>query len=164
MPIIVRRKKTNFFPAPEGLHPAVCVDVIDLGIQPTPWGEKPQVRLIFQLSLVNEHTQERHRAVKTYNRSLEEKATLLKDLQSWRGKKLTEEELEEFELESVIGCNCQIQIVHKERDDGRVVANVETIVPLGKDMPRLQAENYTRTIEQQNNKKEPEQNDDNAEF
>ena len=48
MPIIAKRPESNLAPCPEGLHQAVCVDVVDLGIQQTPWCDKHQVRLVWQ--------------------------------------------------------------------------------------------------------------------
>jgi len=41
---------TNYTPAPAGLHPAVCIAVVDLGLQQTPFGVKPQILLQFELA------------------------------------------------------------------------------------------------------------------
>jgi hypothetical protein len=49
MPIMVRDNKKAFTPAPEGLHQAVCVDVVDLGLAEGPWGAKPTVELRWEL-------------------------------------------------------------------------------------------------------------------
>ena len=66
-----------------GLHQAVCIDVIDLGTQPTQWGDKEKLKLMFQL----EETKEDGSPLtigRNYTRSLHEKAALRKDLKSWR--------------------------------------------------------------------------------
>jgi hypothetical protein len=49
MPIMVRDNKKAFTPAPEGLHQAVCVDVVDLGLAEGPWGAKPTVEFRWEL-------------------------------------------------------------------------------------------------------------------
>ena len=50
----------------------------------------------------------------------------------------TLEALKNFDLEQLIGDNCQVQIVHSTSDDGRTWANVKAIVPLSKGMSRLE--------------------------
>lgn len=47
MSIMAKKPESDFEPCPEGLHQAVCVDVIDRGVQPTKWGEKHQVTLVW---------------------------------------------------------------------------------------------------------------------
>ena len=53
--MIVREPETSFEPAPAGLHPAACVDVVDLGEVETPWGNQRRIRLVWQLSSVNDN-------------------------------------------------------------------------------------------------------------
>jgi hypothetical protein len=71
-----------------------------------------------------------------YTASLHEKAKLRKDLESWRGRAFTPEELKGFDLEKLIGANCQIQVVHAKVGE-KVYANVAAIVPLSKNQPKL---------------------------
>jgi len=137
MSIIAKDNRKDFLPAPEGLHQAVCVDVIDRGLQETPWGAKEQVQIRWQLEAVNPETDKPFLTVKTYTLSLNEKATLRHHLEAWRGKKFTKEELDGFDLEKLLGANCQIQIVHNIAEDGRTYSNVQAIVPLGKGMVKM---------------------------
>jgi hypothetical protein len=124
MPIIAKNTGT-FIPAPEGLHPAVCVDVVDLGLKDSPWGQKRKVRIVWEIA-------ERMKdgkpfiASKQYTLSLHDKSSLHKDLRSWRGQPFTAEELEGFDLEKVLGVPCQILIVHQEKD-GSVYGNVQAV-------------------------------------
>jgi hypothetical protein len=72
-----------------------------------------------------------------YTASLFEKANLRKHLESWRGRKFTDDELKEFELENLIEANCQIQVIHNIGNNGIVYANVQAIVPLAKGMTKM---------------------------
>lgn len=144
MPIIARKPESNFAPCPEGLHHAVCVDVVDLGVLQTTFGDKHKVRLVWQIEDENPDTHRRFDARKQYNLSLHEKATLRKDLESWRGRKFTDEELKGFDLEKLLGANCQIQVVHDIGDEGKVYANVQAVVPAPKHTPKIAPLDYTR--------------------
>src|SRR6185295_3766959 len=98
-------KKKQFTPAPEGLHNAVCVDVVDLGIVDTKFGKKEQIRLCWELDPATAGTLDDGRRFliqKTYTPSLLEKAALNKDLKAWRGRAFTAEELAGFDLDNVL--------------------------------------------------------------
>lgn len=143
MSIIARKPESQYVPAPEGLHHAVCCDVIDLGLMQTAWGEKHKVRLVWQL----EPTQEDGRPYevrKQYSLSLHDRAALRKDLESWRGRKFTPAELEGFDLEKLIGVNCQVQVVQDISEEGTIWANVQAIVPAPKGVLKLAVREYTR--------------------
>ena len=49
---------------------------------------------------------------KTYTASLFEAAALRKDLESWRGKSFTEEELGGFDISKLLGCTARIEVGH----------------------------------------------------
>lgn len=143
MPVLVAEPQTDFQPAPAGLHRAVCVDVVDLGMQETQWGEKHKVRVVWQI----EEAMENGRLFSVgqrYTASLHQKSKLRQDLESWRGRPFTAEELRGFDLEKLIGANAQLNVVHNT-NDGRTFANVATIVPAAKGAPKLEADgSYTR--------------------
>jgi len=144
MPIIAKRPETTYTAAPEGLHHAVAVDVIDLGIVTSTFGDRHKCRIVWQIEEENVETRRRFDARKQYNLSLHEKATLRKDLESWRGRKFSEEELKGFDLEKLIGVNCQIQIVHDLGEDGTIWANVTAVVPPPRNTAKLVSLDYTR--------------------
>jgi hypothetical protein len=144
MAIIAKDTRKEFTPAPEGLHQAVCVDVVDLGLVEGPWGAKPKVRIVWQLDQTNPETGKRFVVSQQYTLSLNEKATLRHHLEAWRGRKFSAQELQGFDLEKLLGVNGQVQVVHALSDDGRIWANVQAIVPLGKGMTKMRAEDYTR--------------------
>lgn len=144
MAIIAQRPESTYTPAPEGLHLAVCVDVIDLGIVQTTWGDRHKVRLVWQIEEEDSQRLRRFECRKQYNLTLHEKATLRKDLESWRGRKFSDAELKGFDLEKLLGVNCQLQVVHDITDEGSIFANVQAIVPAPKNTPKLLPMDYVR--------------------
>jgi hypothetical protein len=72
---------------------------------------------------------------KTYTVSLSEKANLRKDLESWRGKVFTPEELKGFDLFKLLGVGCQVTVVHVDKE-GKTYANVKGLAGWPKGMPK----------------------------
>lgn len=138
--------------APEGFHQAVCVDVVDRGIQPTQYGPKHKVDVIWEVVPQNDDGTElrdtegkRFRVLQRYNNSIHEKALLGQHLKAWRGQAFTPEEREKFDLEKLIGANCQIQVVHNPGSEGRTFANVQAIVKANPKHTKLRpSEDYVR--------------------
>jgi hypothetical protein len=149
MPIYARKKDSNYTPAPEGLWLAVCVDVIDLGIVPTPWGEAPQIKIVWQLEEKDPKTDKRFIVSRKFTPSLHEKAHLRQMLESWRGRKFTKDEEKEFDIENLLGVNCQLQIIHNVKAEGETFANVQAVVGPPKGSIKLRAENFTRQVDRE---------------
>ena len=122
---LIAQGKT-YTPAPEGVHAAVCVDVVDKGWVETEWGGKHKCRIVWELSLKMDDGRP-FTIGKTYSVSLHEKATLYKDLKAWRGKAFTADELRGFDIERVLGAPCQLVVTHEERD-GVVYGNVTALM------------------------------------
>lgn len=148
-PIIARRPRSTYTAAPEGLHSAVCVDVVNLGIVAGAYGAKHKVRVVWQLEALDETHGRRCDVARVYTLSLHERAALRKDLESWRGRKFTEAELDGFDLEKLLGVNAQVQVTQDLGDDGTVYANVSTVVPPGKGAPKLAPLDYVRAKDRQ---------------
>jgi len=72
----------------------------------------------------------------TYTLSLNEKASLRKMLESWRGKAFTPEELEGFSLSKVLGAPCMVSIVQAEKNNGDKFAKVSAVSKLPKIMSK----------------------------
>lgn len=143
MPIIAKKPESNFTPCPEGLHQAVCVDVVDLGLQKGQFGEKHKVEIRWQVDQENEQGR-RFQLRKWYTLSLHEKSNLRKDLECWRGRKFTEAELAGFDLENLIKANCQLQVIHNISDEGKTYDNVQAIVPHNAKLPKIAPQDYVR--------------------
>lgn len=122
----------DFELAPEGSFIARCYRIIDLGTQDTEYnGERrrqQKVILTFELLDPNALMKDGRpfSVSKRYTNSLNEKSQLRKDLQAWRGKRFTDEELEGFDLTKVIGAYCHVQIVHTE--GANPYANIDAIM------------------------------------
>lgn len=141
----------NFQRVSEGLHYAVCYQVIDLGTQVVEWqGERKEQRKV-QISweVPEERVEDTGHPCSIHNRytfSSHEKAKLRHDLESWRGKSFTDEELDPdnpkgFDIRNLLGKACQINVVHNERN-GKTYANIASIVPppKGKQTPDTENE------------------------
>jgi hypothetical protein len=137
MSLYVSYEKKEYPQAPEGLHQAVCADVQDLGLRPTPWGDKEKIRIMYQTETVDPATKQRFVVMRQFGKNLSPKGHLRGFLESWRGRKFTPEELAKFDLETLIGVNCQIQVVHELSTDGREFANIQAIISLPKNTPKI---------------------------
>lgn len=127
MPLVLKHNRTNTQAAcPEGLYDAVCCDVIDLGTNPTSYGDKHQVQILWELTTDEGVT---YHLSKRYTASLHEKAKLAQDIKAWRGGvELTADDLRAgFDLEQLIGKSCQLLVTHFERE-GTAYASVDKIL------------------------------------
>ena len=143
MPLIVGEGGKHFEPAPPGLHQAVCVDVVDLGIVEGKFGAKSKLRIVWQTKAKNKDG-ERFQVRATYTQSLMEGSNLRRDLESWRGRAFTHEEVKGFDVEKLLGVNCQLATkIEASKSTGRNYAKVTAVLPPLKGVV-LQPENYER--------------------
>lgn len=126
----------TFTPHPTGLHQMVCCDVIDNGTVETAYGPKHKVTIRWESQELSEKGH-RMTVQQRYTASLNEKARLRQDLEAWRGKAFTGDELRRFDLENLIGANAMVNVVHRQGNDGKTWANVASLAPLMKGLPKL---------------------------
>lgn len=126
-----RTEGEGFELCPEGIHQAVCVELIELGTlfdeKFNKWSSK--VMIGWELPFVTDSEGKPFLIYKTYTKSLHEKSGLFKDLTSWRGKAFTIRELESFDLTKILTSNCQVQVIHNEVG-GKHYANITSIMGL----------------------------------
>jgi len=125
------KKQSNFTPHPETEGPikAVLVDVTDLKKRMTQYGEKDEFRLVFETEVMDEENDRRFCIwSRGYTPSLNEKAALRKDLKKLMGRDLTQAELDEFDLEALIGHGVKLIIQHEHKDD-KTYANISFMAP-----------------------------------
>lgn len=124
---------------PVGTFPAVCYAVIDLGSQVNKFrkdGQKQKkVRIEWEVFAGEGENDEPMVIGKEYTSSLNSKATLRKNLESWRGREFTAEELAGFNLGKLIKAPCIINIIHEKSADGtKEYASIKSLSPLMKGM------------------------------
>lgn len=124
---------------PPGSYAARCYQIIDLGHQTVVWEGQAKVvakvRITWELS--EKMADGRPFSIsQEYSASIGPKANLRKDLEAWRGRPFTTEELGNFSLENVLGAPCLLGVVHKPSKDGsKSFAIVNSIMALPKGMP-----------------------------
>lgn len=152
MPLNVKDTGTgqDFDPVPQGTHAAVCYMVADIGQQMTSYGPKHKVVIGFELpeNQITYKDKDGKDVTKPmiinnfYTASLSSKAILTGDLEGWRGRAFTAEELQGFNLFNVLGKPCLITVVHNVVGD-KTYANIKSIGQLMKGMEVAPA---TRTL------------------
>lgn len=141
--------RAQFAPHPDGQHPMVCVDFLDLGerVRTFP-GTAPKltysIALVFASGEVNEAGR-LHEVSKEFTASMHEKASLRKFLEEWRGKSYTKEQLKQgIPADKLVGVSCLCTVEHKTSEAGRTYANLRGIAPLPKQIPAPVVTGYTR--------------------
>jgi hypothetical protein len=131
---------SSFIPVPPGMHLARCYRIVDLGTQESTYmgNVKHVPRVLFQFEVHSEDSQgqplvtsngEPMTVSKTFTLSLAEKATLRRDLETWRGKPFSKEELRGFELKNVLGQWGMITVAENE-SNGKTYTNIANINPV----------------------------------
>ena len=136
----------TFMPAPAGVTQAVCVDVIDKGIVEVTWQGKTKQQHKIDIAWQIDEARDDGKpflVFKRYTLSLSEKANLRKDLESWRGRPFTRDEELGFDVETVLGANCLLNVQHNTRAD-KTYANVVAVMPLAKGMQKIAVRDYVR--------------------
>lgn len=126
-----------------GVYTAISSTIVDLGLQKNEKFDKTQRKFVMIWTILNETIEVNGEQLprqlsKEYSFSLHEKSTLRKDLQAWRGKAFTEEELRGFNILNVLNVPCQLQVLLEEKN-GKSYNNIASIMalPKGTEVDRL---------------------------
>ena len=133
--MIITDTNKDFKIAPAGNHLARLYSIIDIGHQETVWKGETKImhKVVFTWELHGEDNDGQPLKTdddkplivsKRYTVSLGDQSTLRKDLESWSGKKMTEEDRKGFDLKTLLGKFCMLSVVHSE--DGKY-ANISSI-------------------------------------
>ena len=119
-----------------GAYTAISSAIIDLGVQVNKMYGTEQRRFMMIWNVIGEEVEVNGEKLprtmsKEYGFSLGEKSNLKKDLQAWRGKAFTDEELQKFDLLTILNKACQLQII-LEKKDGKEYNNIAGIMSLPK--------------------------------
>lgn len=135
----------NFTPVPSGSHLARCYRIIDLGTQKTEWAGQVKLlpKVMFQFEVHGEDDEgnplvtpkgEPMSISKNYTLSLRDKSQLKADLEAWRSRGFTQDELKGFELKNVLGAWCMLTVTRATGKDGKDYTNISGISPVPKAM------------------------------
>ena len=138
--IVEQNTESNFKPVPAGSHLGRCWRIIDLGSQKVEYmGEtKVQRKIMIGWELFGEDDDEAPLKTddgkpmsifKQYTLSWSENANLRKDLQAWRGKPWTDAEANRFDLKTVLGAFCMLNVIVTNKN-GKTYSNVGGISPV----------------------------------
>lgn len=140
----------DFKRVPAGTHVAVCNLVADLGTQPgSGMYPDPKRQLVIRWEVPGERIEYEKDGQKvegpqtisrTLTASMNEKAGLRKLLESWRGRKFSDAEAASFDVSTILGKPCLLNVTETEKN-GETYANVSNVSPLIKGMPSPSAEN-----------------------
>jgi hypothetical protein len=141
MSFFVEDSGGSFERCPSGMHLARCYRIIDLGTQKSEY--MGQVKYLHKISLGWEihGTDDNGKPLrmkdnrpfaifKNYTLSWSEKANLRLDLQSWRGKPFSQEEMRRFDLKNVLGAWCMINVIERTGQDNKTYTNVNGVTPV----------------------------------
>lgn len=140
MSLVAKSEGSSFVPVPTGMHLARCYRIVDLGTQESTYmgNVKNLHKMMLQFEVHGEDAQgnptvtskgEPMTVSKNYTVTLADKSNLRKDLQTWRGKDFTAEELRGFELKNVLGQWAMISVVETE-NNGQTYTNIANINPV----------------------------------
>lgn len=126
---------TDFVQPPTGTHVSRCYKLIDIGTHHNEYQGKMQAREQFIMGWelpeeLMEDTNEPFLVSGFFTNSLHEKSKLRPFLESWRGRTFSEEELDGFDLNALLGAACMLTII--ANPNGRHV--VQTAVRLPKNV------------------------------
>lgn len=140
----------DFKRAPAGSHIAVCNLVADCGLQPGSGAfPNPKRKLYLRFEIPSERIEYEKDGKKVegpltigsfYTASMNEKATLRKHLEGWRGKSFTDDEAAAFDVAAIAGKPCMLSVIEKQSGD-KTYSNIASIGALPKGLPAPQAEN-----------------------
>lgn len=133
--------------APAGVHDARCIKIVDLGTQHSEKYDSDTRQIRFEFELVDEkyvfdedRGEQSFIVGRNFSLNLGKKAHLRKNIESWIAKALKDNT--EFDIGSLAGEPCQIQIVHTEKNaEGNQYANISNILPPPKKGKVARAEN-----------------------
>lgn len=141
MSLVIRETGGSFEPVPDGTYTATCYMMCDIGTQINEQFGNLGPRVIIGWEIPSEPIvidgEERPRIVtQEYRASLNNKATLFKVLESWRGKKFTKDELAKFDLRNIVGAPCMISVASSETSNGKIRTKVTAVMALPKGMTK----------------------------
>lgn len=134
-----------FPPVPGGTYPAICVGVVDLGVQYNNLYKKYESKILFLWELPSQ-TVEVEGELKPrwlsrdFTASLSAKSNLNSVITGWRGSPVTEAEKKDgIDLALFLGRSCLLQVIVEQKED-RQFNRIQTVMGMPSGMPELTTE------------------------
>jgi hypothetical protein len=133
------QSQSDFKPTPQGTHVARCFQFIHIGtVKETIKGveqEMNKIRLVFELPQELRDDGKPFTIGADYTLSMSPKANLKKFVDGMLGKSLDKQESGDFDVESLVGKACLLNVIHKQsQSTGNTYAQIAGSTPLVKGM------------------------------
>lgn len=128
--------RKEFEKLPEGRYPARCYSIVDFGTHDSFWNGKPKkkhlIRFMFEFPTKFPENSDRPFTLGvTHTYSLGSKSNLRPFLGGWRGKLISDEEVEEgIDMEQFLGMTMIANVAHVKGSDGVTYVNIISNMPL----------------------------------
>jgi hypothetical protein len=126
--ILQAKANGDFKPHPEGIHPAVCVDVIELGLREEEFqGRRKMVEKVRVVFESEQKLDDGRNCIisKNFTASLHPKARLAEFLGKWRGRPVLPDET--INLGKLVGACCTLVISHQQNAVGQTYAAIDAV-------------------------------------
>lgn len=140
------RAKPAIPPVEPGTYFAVCIGAVDLGEQETTYNNKTrytnQLQIIFELpsELIEIDGEEQPRQLsRRFAVSLSTKSNLRKFIETWYGKKFTDDAIREFDTRELLGKPAMLSVVLSEDGNYANIASAAAL-PKGMEAPKAKSE------------------------
>jgi hypothetical protein len=144
----------------------ICWNVFNVGLQDSKFGPKPKVLIYWEIDVrytKGDYTGKRMLLSQEYTASLSSKAYLRRDLEKWRGKPFSEEQLKGFDLMKLKGVPALLNVVHRPSGE-TTYANIDGIMkaPAGATLFTLETDSkyLPKRVENLLSKKIVQENED----
>lgn len=125
----------------EGSIQGVLAEVVDQGLIEVEWAGETKIQhkclLTFEIDEWKDGTEDRLIVSRQFTASLDERGNLRKFLQGWRGRSFTDEELKAFDLDTLVGVNAILSLVHNTKN-GKTYCNIASASRLLKGMDKME--------------------------
>ena len=145
--------KTDYL-APSGTHIARCYKMIHVGTRSYEYNGDPKTKnsiwfyfeLPTEMRTFDKENGEQPLSINIeYNLTFYEAAKLFQHVNTWRGKTLTPQEIDDFEIDSLIGEPCMLSVIHNvSSKNGKTYANITGVsaMPKGIEAPEQINESF----------------------
>ena len=116
--------ESSFESVPPGSYEAVCYRLVDAGTAEEDYkgeiSKKHKIYIFWEIPELTLSDGRPYSIFHGYTLSLNERSNLRRDLQAWRNKPFTEDELQAFDLTKLLGVTCKINVVLNSNGNAKI--------------------------------------------